>query len=138
MNLDRHVNAHVDLFHHLVKGDGESAEATRKFYDEYMAVMDLPAEFYLQTIREVFQEHALPLGKLESRGRLIDAAAITKTALLTVEGENDDICAVGQTSACHELVTGLPSRKKHQHLQPVSAITASSTAGAGPTRSIRF
>jgi polyhydroxyalkanoate depolymerase len=118
MNLDRHVNAHVDLFHHLVKGDGESAEATRKFYDEYMSVMDLPAEFYLQTIREVFQEHSLPLGKLVSRGRPVEPAAITRTALLTVEGENDDICAVGQTSAAHELLIGLPSRKKQHHLQP--------------------
>jgi len=118
MNLDRHVNAHVDLFHHLVKGDGESAEATRKFYDEYMAVMDLPAEFYLQTIREVFQQHSLPLGTLESRGRLVEPAAITKTAVLSVEGENDDICAVGQTSAVHELLPRLARRKKHQHLQP--------------------
>ena len=118
MNLDRHVNAHVDLFHHLVKGDGESAEATRKFYDEYMAVMDLPAEFYLQTIREVFQEHSLPLGKLHTRGRLVEPRAIEKTALLTVEGENDDICAVGQTNAAHELLTGLPKRKHLQHLQP--------------------
>jgi poly(3-hydroxybutyrate) depolymerase len=118
MNLDRHVNAHVDLFHHLVKGDGESAEATRKFYDEYMAVMDLPAEFYLQTIREVFQEHALPLGRFRHRGRLVEPAAIEQTTLLTIEGENDDICAVGQTNAAHELLTGLPKRKKFQHLQP--------------------
>jgi poly(3-hydroxybutyrate) depolymerase len=118
MNLDRHVNAHVDLFHHLVKGDGESAESTRKFYDEYMSVMDLPAEFYLQTIREVFQEHSLPLGQFVSRGRAVEPAAIEKTALLTIEGENDDICAVGQTSAAHELMTGLPGRKKRQHLQP--------------------
>jgi poly(3-hydroxybutyrate) depolymerase len=118
MNLDRHVTAHVDLFHHLVKGDGESAEATRKFYDEYMSVMDLPAEFYLQTIREVFQEHALPLGKFRSRGRPVDPAAIERTALLTVEGENDDICAVGQTFAAHALVTGLPAAKKQHHLQP--------------------
>jgi polyhydroxyalkanoate depolymerase len=118
MNLDRHVNAHVDLFHHLVKGDGESAESTRKFYDEYMSVMDLPAEFYLQTIREVFQEHALPLGKFVSRGRAVEPTAIEKTALLTIEGENDDICAVGQTSAAHELVSALPGRKKRHHLQP--------------------
>jgi poly(3-hydroxybutyrate) depolymerase len=118
MNLDRHVNAHVDLFHHLIKGDGESADATRKFYDEYMAVMDLPAEFYLQTIREVFQEHALPLGKLRHRGRLVEPRAITKTALLTVEGENDDICALGQTAAAHDLLPGLSKRKKFQHMQP--------------------
>ncbi|MGB8840581.1 MAG: polyhydroxyalkanoate depolymerase [Aliidongia sp.] len=117
MNLDRHVNAHVDLFHNLVKGDGESAEATRKFYDEYMAVMDLPAEFYLETIREVFQEHSLPLGRLRSRGRLIEPAAIERTALLTIEGENDDICAVGQTSAAHELLSGLSVGMKFNHLQ---------------------
>jgi len=118
MNLDRHVTAHVDLFNNLVKGDGESAEATQKFYDEYTAVMDLPAEFYLQTIREVFQLHSLPLGKYTSRGRKVEPKAIKQTALLTVEGENDDICAVGQTSAAHGLCTGLPNRKKAQHLQP--------------------
>ena len=118
MNLDRHVTAHVDLFHHLVKGDGESAEATQTCYDEDTAVMDLPAEFYLQTIREVFQLHSLPLGTYTSRGRKVEPKAITKTALLTVEGENDDICAVGQTSAAHDLCTGLPNSKKAQHLQP--------------------
>jgi polyhydroxyalkanoate depolymerase len=117
MNLDRHVNAHVDLFHHLVKGDGESAEATRRFYDEYTAVMDLPAEFYLQTIRHVFQEHALPLGRLMSRGRKVEPKAIRRTALLTVEGEKDDICAVGQTSAAQDLCTGLAGNKKAHHLQ---------------------
>jgi poly(3-hydroxybutyrate) depolymerase len=117
MNLDRHVTAHVDLFNNLVKGDGEHADATRNFYDEYMAVMDLPAEFYLQTIRQVFQEHLLPLGLLESRGRKVEPAAIRRTALLTVEGERDDICAVGQTVAAHDLVTGLPPTKRHQHLQ---------------------
>jgi poly(3-hydroxybutyrate) depolymerase len=117
MNLDRHVNAHVDLFHHLIKGDGEGAEATRKFYDEYMAVMDLPAEFYLQTIREVFQQHSLPLGKLTTRGRKVDPAAIEKTALFTVEGENDDICALGQTAAAHDLLTNLPRRKKFHRMQ---------------------
>ncbi|GGF49302.1 poly(3-hydroxybutyrate) depolymerase [Aliidongia dinghuensis] len=118
MNLDRHVNAHVDLFHHLVKGDGESAEATRRFYDEYTAVMDLPAEFYLQTIREVFQEHSLSLGRLVSRGRKAEPQAIRQTALLTIEGENDDICAAGQTSAAHALCSGLSAAKKAQHIQP--------------------
>ena len=118
MNLDRHVNAHVDLFHHLVRGDGESAEATQKFYDEYTAVMDLPAEFYLQTIRQVFQEHLLPLGAFVSRGRKVEPRAIKRTALITVEGENDDICAVGQTSAAHGLCTGLPASKQAHHLQP--------------------
>jgi poly(3-hydroxybutyrate) depolymerase len=112
------VTAHVDLFNNLVKGDGESAEATQKFYDEYTAVMDLPAEFYLQTIREVFQLHSLPLGKYTSRGRKVEPKAIKRTALLTVEGENDDICAVGQTSAAHGLCSGLSNSKKAQHLQP--------------------
>ena len=118
MNLDRHVTAHVDLFHHLVRGDGESATATKKFYDEYMSVMDLPADFYLQTVQRVFQEHALPLGTFESRGRKVEPGAIARTALLTVEGENDDICAVGQTGAAHELARGLKSGKKSRHVQP--------------------
>jgi poly(3-hydroxybutyrate) depolymerase len=117
MNLDRHITAHFDLFKHLVRGDGESAEATKRFYDEYHSVMDLPADFYLQTIERVFQEHALPLGTLHSRGRKVEPAAIERTALLTVEGENDDICAVGQTVAAHDLCTGLPQDRKHHHLQ---------------------
>jgi poly(3-hydroxybutyrate) depolymerase len=118
MNLDRHVTAHFDLFRHLVRGDGESAEATRTFYDEYMSVMDLSADFYLQTIRLVFQEHALPLGTLTSRGRPVDPAAIEDIGLLTVEGEKDDICAVGQTVAAHELCRNLPAGKHGHHLQP--------------------
>jgi poly(3-hydroxybutyrate) depolymerase len=118
MNLDRHVTAHFDLFKHLVRGDGDSADQTRRFYDEYLSVMDLPADFYLQTIERVFQEHALPLGRLESRGRKVDPAAIERTALFTVEGENDDICAVGQTVAANELCTGLPRSKKAHHMQP--------------------
>lgn len=118
MNLDRHVTAHMDLFRHLVRGDGESADATRKFYDEYMSVMDLPADFYLQTVSRVFQQHALPLGRFTSRDRKVEPRAITRTALLCVEGENDDICAVGQTAAALDLCSGLkPSRKAH-HLQP--------------------
>ena len=118
MNLDRHVMAHIDLFKHLVRGDGESAEATRKFYDEYMSVMDLPADFYLQTVARVFQEHGLPLGRFTSRDRPVEPRAITQTALLCVEGENDDICAVGQTAAALDLCTGLPKAKKAHHLQP--------------------
>ena len=117
MNLDRHVTAHVDLFNHLVRGDGESAATTRKFYDEYMSVMDLPADFYLQTVKRVFQEHALPLGTFDWRGQAVEPAAITRTALLTVEGENDDICAVGQTAAAHDLLTGLDAGKKARHVQ---------------------
>ncbi len=118
MNLDRHVTAHMDLFKHLVRGDGESAEATRRFYDEYMSVMDLPADFYLQTVARVFQEHALPLGRFTTRDRKVEPRAIAHTALLCVEGENDDICAVGQTAAALDLCTSLPAAKKAHHLQP--------------------
>jgi poly(3-hydroxybutyrate) depolymerase len=118
MNLDRHVTAHLDQFKHLIRGDGESAAAHRRFYDEYTSVMDLPADFYLQTIGRVFQEHALPLGNFVSRGRKVDPAAIERTALLAVEGENDDICAVGQTAAAIDLCSGLSDRKKHHLLQP--------------------
>jgi len=118
MNLDHHVTAHVDLFRHLVEGDGESAGATKKFYDEYMSVMDLSADFYLQTVKHVFQDHSLPLGRFVTRGRKVEPKAIARTALLTIEGENDDICAVGQTSAAHDLLTGLKSRKKRRHVQP--------------------
>jgi poly(3-hydroxybutyrate) depolymerase len=118
MNLDRHVTAHVDMFKHLVRGDGESADATKTFYDEYMSVMDLPADFYLQTISRVFQKHALPLGNFMSRDRLVEPKAITRTGLLCVEGENDDICSVGQTSAALDLCSGLPASRKAHHVQP--------------------
>jgi poly(3-hydroxybutyrate) depolymerase len=117
MNLDRHVTAHVDLFRHLIEGDGESASATKKFYDEYMSVMDLPADFYLQTVKRVFQDHALPMGRFETRGQKVEPQAISRTALLTIEGEHDDICAVGQTGAAHELLSGLGSGKKARHVQ---------------------
>jgi poly(3-hydroxybutyrate) depolymerase len=115
MNAERHFDSHKDYFYHLVEGDGESAEAHRKFYDEYNAVMDLPAEYYLDTIKMVFQEHQLPLGKMVSLGKLVQPAAITKTALFTIEGELDDISGSGQTRAAHELCTGIPARN-HQHL----------------------
>jgi poly(3-hydroxybutyrate) depolymerase len=118
MNLDRHVTAHMDLFKHLVRGDGESAGATQRFYDEYMSVMDLPADFYLQTVSRVFQEHALPLGRFTSRDRKVEPRAVARTALLCVEGENDDICAIGQTAAALDLCTGLPAVKKAHHIQP--------------------
>jgi len=118
MNLDRHVTAHFNMFNHLVKGDGESAAAHRKFYDEYMSVMDLPADFYLQTIKRVFQDHALPLGTFVSRGYKVEPRAITRTALFAVEGEKDDICAVGQTSAALDLCNGLPERMKQHYIQP--------------------
>jgi poly(3-hydroxybutyrate) depolymerase len=118
MNLDRHVNAHIDLFRHLVEGDGESATTKRKFYDEYMSVMDLPADFYLQTIDRVFHRQALAKGEFVSRGMRVEPQAITRCAVLTVEGENDDICAVGQTGAAHDLLTGLPAAKKERYVQP--------------------
>jgi poly(3-hydroxybutyrate) depolymerase len=118
MNIDRHTKAHQDLYNHLVAGDVEKAEATKSFYDEYFAVLDLTAEFYLETVRYVFQEHLLPLGELTFHGETVDPAAIRRTTLLTVEGERDDICAVGQTLAAHDLCAKLkPYRKKH-HLQP--------------------
>lgn len=117
MNIDRHLNAHVDLFRHLVEGDGESATATRKFYDEYSSVMDLPADFYLQTIDRVFHRQDLAHGSFVSRGRLIEPGAIARTAVFMVEGENDDICAVGQTSAAQALLTGLPKSKKPHYVQ---------------------
>jgi poly(3-hydroxybutyrate) depolymerase len=118
MNLDRHVTAHVDLYRHLVEGDGASAEAKRKFYDEYTSVMDLPADFYLQTIDRVFHRRDLAEGTFVSRGRQVDPGAITRTAILTVEGEKDDICAIGQTAAAHALLTGLPPAKQQHYLQP--------------------
>jgi poly(3-hydroxybutyrate) depolymerase len=117
MNLDRHVGAHVRLFHHLVKGDGDSARAHKDFYDEYLAVMDLPAEYYLQTVRRVFQEHELPRGLMQCRGDKVDTAAITKTALLTVEGEKDDISGIGQTAAAHDICPNIPNRMRQHHLQ---------------------
>jgi poly(3-hydroxybutyrate) depolymerase len=117
MNLDRHLTAHGDLFRHLVSGDGDSAEKHREFYDEYLAVMDLTAEFYLQTVQTVFIDHALPNGTMTHRGVPVRPAAITGTALLTVEGERDDISGLGQTEAAHALCTGLPAAKKQHYLQ---------------------
>ncbi len=117
MNLDRHVGAHIDLYRHLVRGDGESAETHRRFYDEYTAVMDLPAEYYLQTVATVFQRHDLPRGRMVSRGRRIDPRAIADTGLLTVEGELDDISGLGQTRAAHRLCRNLPAARQHHHEQ---------------------
>ena len=118
MNLDRHISAHFDMFKHLVKGDGDSAEKHREFYDEYMAVMDMTAEFYMETIETVFVRHALPKGEMRSRGRPVDTAAITRTALLTIEGEKDDISGLGQTEAAHDLCSALPDRLKEHYVQP--------------------
>ena len=118
MNLDRHIEAHRNLFQHLVKGDGDSVQKHREFYDEYLAVMDLSAEFYLQTVDAVFIRHALPKGEMTHRGRRIDLAQIKRVALLTVEGEHDDISAVGQTEAAHRLCVNIPSEDKAHYLQP--------------------
>ncbi|MEH0070908.1 polyhydroxyalkanoate depolymerase [Pannonibacter sp. Pt2-lr] len=118
MNLDRHLIAHRDFFQHLVKGDGDSAEKHREFYDEYLAVMDLTAEFYLQTVESVFIEHSLPLGKMKHGDVLVDCGAIRNTALLTIEGEKDDITGRGQTRAAHTLCTSLPEDMKAHYEQP--------------------
>ncbi|MCQ4159816.1 polyhydroxyalkanoate depolymerase [Roseomonas sp. GC11] len=117
MNMNRHVNAHVEQFRNLVGGDSELADAHRRFYDEYLAVMDLPAEFYLETVRRVFQEHHLPMGKLTHRNRPVRPEAIRRTRLLTVEGERDDICGIGQTSAALDLCRSIPHTMKRNHLQ---------------------
>lgn len=114
MNLDKHVDAHWNYFDHMVEGDGESAEKHREFYDEYLSVMDMTAEFYLQTVDQVFVRHALPKGELTHRGRPVDPAAIARTALMTVEGEKDDISGVGQTKAAHGLASGLAA-SMHEH-----------------------
>jgi poly(3-hydroxybutyrate) depolymerase len=118
MNLDRHIEAHRNLFTHLVKGDGDSAQKHREFYDEYLAVMDLAAEFYLQTVDTVFIRHALPKGQMTHRGRRVDPSAISRVALMTVEGENDDISGVGQTEAAHTLCVNIPDEDKVHYLQP--------------------
>ena len=117
MNLDRHIEAHRDLFPHLVKGDGDSAQKHREFYDEYLAVMDLAAEFYLQTVDTVFIRHALPKGEMMHRNRRIDPGPIRRVALMTVEGEHDDISSVGQTQAAHALCPNIPDEMKAHYLQ---------------------
>jgi len=118
MNLDRHVNAHKNLFQHLVEGDGDSAEKHREFYDEYLAVMDLTAEFYLQTIETVFVGHHLPKGKMSHRGKRVRLEAITNVPLLTVEGEKDDITGKGQCAAALELCSGLKSSQRRHFEAP--------------------
>jgi poly(3-hydroxybutyrate) depolymerase len=116
MNLDRHMKAHKDLFFHLVDGDGDNAEKHREFYDEYLAVMDLTAEFYMQTIENVFVEHKLPRGVLKHRGKPVDLKAIKRVALMTVEGEKDDITGVGQCRAAIDLCENIPDERK-QHFE---------------------
>ncbi|MGL4729237.1 MAG: polyhydroxyalkanoate depolymerase [Bosea sp. (in: a-proteobacteria)] len=117
MNLDRHVEAHNEMFAHLVRGDGDSAEKHRDFYDEYMAVMDLTAEFYLQTVDTVFVQHALPKGEMTHRGKPVDLSAIRRTGLMTVEGEKDDISGVGQTQAAQELCINIPEDRRAHYMQ---------------------
>lgn len=123
MNLDRHVGSYMKFYQHLVEGDGDSAEAHRKFYNEYLSVMDIPAEFYLQTVETVFQRQLLPRGRMKWRDPLSDELRdvrpqdIKKTALLTIEGELDDISARGQTTAAHELCYSLPQNKQYHHFQ---------------------
>ncbi len=118
MNPDRHIDSHVQYYHQLVKNDGESAEAHRRFYDEYNAVMDLPADYYLETVERVFHQHLLPRGALEVRGEPVKPQAIRKSALLTIEGELDDIAGPGQTHAAHGLCRGLPAASKERFTAP--------------------
>ena len=117
MNLQRHVKAHVDLMNHLAKGEKEQAETIKTFYDEYFAVMDLCADFYIETIRDVFQDYLLPQGKLMYRGRYVNPKAIRRMGLLTVEGEKDDICSIGQTVAAQDLCTSVRAYRKIHHMQ---------------------
>jgi poly(3-hydroxybutyrate) depolymerase len=118
MNLDRHIEAHKQLFLNLVRGDGDSAQKHKEFYDEYLAVMDLAAEFYLQTVDTVFIRHDLPRGQMTHRGRRVDPSAITRVALFTIEGEHDDISGIGQTEAAHRLCINIPHDRKAHWLQP--------------------
>lgn len=117
MNLNTHISAHADLYRHLVLGDGESVSQHTKFYDEYLSVMDLPAEFYLETVRRVFQEFALPQGTLTCMGERVDLGAVENTSIMCVEGGRDDISGIGQTKAALDLCTNLATGRKHYHLQ---------------------
>jgi poly(3-hydroxybutyrate) depolymerase len=118
MNPDRHLTAHWDYYNHLLEGDGESAEAHRRFYDEYNAVLDMPAEYYLDTVKRVFQSFDLPKGRMYVREELVRPQAIRETALLTVEGELDDISGNGQTEAAHALCLNIPREKREHFLAP--------------------
>jgi polyhydroxyalkanoate depolymerase len=117
MNAERHSQAFIDMFNHLHAREPEKARSIMDFYEEYLAVADLPAEFYLETVQKVFQEFALPLGKLDFRGHKIDPSAIRRTALMTVEGERDDICALGQTLAAQEMCSNIRMNRKLHHVQ---------------------
>ncbi|AXE65778.1 polyhydroxyalkanoate depolymerase [Hyphomonas polymorpha PS728] len=119
MNWDRHVDAHWKFFNHLVGGDGDNAAKHREFYDEYLSVLDLTEEFYLQTIQRVFQEHHLPRGIYKYRGeRLVKPEAVRTVALMTVEGEKDDISGIGQTQAAHDICTNIPEDMRTDYIQP--------------------
>ncbi|AZN70278.1 polyhydroxyalkanoate depolymerase [Georhizobium profundi] len=118
MNLDKHMNAQKDFFWHMVQNDGDSAEKHREFYDEYLAVMDLTAEFYLQTVDTVFIKHALPKGEMMHRAERVDCSQIRNVALLTIEGENDDISGIGQTEAAQTLCSNIPDTMRHHYMQP--------------------
>ena len=118
MNFERHVDAHWSFFQHMVAGDGDNADRHRDFYDEYLSVMDLTEEFYLQTISDVFQKHTLALGEMTVKDRLVRPETITDVALLTVEGEKDDISGIGQTQAAHTLCSNLPEALRLDHIQP--------------------
>jgi poly(3-hydroxybutyrate) depolymerase len=117
MNIDRHLKAHRELYENLANGETAKAAQTKAFYDEYFAVLDLTAEFYLETVRLVFQEHALPLGTLTYQNQKVEPRAIRRTTLFTVEGERDDICAVGQTLAAHDMCSSLRPYRKRHHMQ---------------------
>ncbi|MDB5716604.1 MAG: polyhydroxyalkanoate depolymerase [Sphingomonas bacterium] len=116
MNLGNHLASHWGMFKHLVDGDEEGADSTKRFYEEYRSVCDMTAEFYLQTIEQVFQRHALPKGEFMHRGKLIDPGKIKDIGLLAIEGERDDISGIGQTKAALTIATGLPDEYKHYHL----------------------
>jgi len=118
LNLERHIDSHAKFFNHLVEGDGESAAAHKKFYDEYLSVADLPAEFYLQSLDVVFHRHLLPKGEMTYLGEQVDLKSINKTAMLCLEGELDDISGVGQTKAAMGLTKNLAASKKKYHLEP--------------------
>jgi poly(3-hydroxybutyrate) depolymerase len=117
MNRDRHIDAHKMLFKNLVKGDGDLVDKHRDFYDEYLAVMDLTAEYYLQTVDTVFVKHALPKGEMKHRGKLVDPSKVVNVALMTVEGENDDISGLGQTEATHALCHSIPDDRRVHYVQ---------------------
>ncbi len=117
MNLDRHFSAHKDIFDHLGEGDNDSAQKHKDFYEEYLSVMDLTAEFYIQTVKVVFQDYALAKGTMTHRDIPVDCSRIKKTALMTVEGEKDDVCGLGQTEAAQDLCSGIPEEKKLHYVQ---------------------